>query len=1132
MDATRPSWSTVLFTLLLHTARWVIPAGAAEFLLSIPADLDSFPWGPTNIGSRSCPIRYPWANETNFCLSVGRQRAIVQVPGLNGTHNGEAYIACATIPWRLRRDIPLQSIGVFVTAQPGGNFTSAIKSGDRIEGEVCFEVVPNAVSYAVYYLPFAYALDLGTGSFHSHFLTRAECGNSLSKHRLRSIKPAKFVRFESYSSHDVRTPMEFAASDDEVGKLLRQYPERPYFVWASLVDNTTDQSIRMTSVPLEIIRSAPNQTVQVPLGTNTGARVVQVILYAARSPIRGVAVDFVSADDDNDDDININCLQTSGVNYRGEEMVPPQVSLNVGEVGTLLFLIEPSSALKVSSILVNSQRFVRITPDNLPSTTLEIRLVPSRQLANLSNSSDVWRLSRLAWLNSKIGLDEGTITRPYSPIRFYSNEEEAQWVLTCRGRVITICSKTGLPVSITSNDRAILSSPVAFQLESLSQKLGLMPTGKSSIQFGPNNASAFWISPLRSQDGKLYVDVKCTMEYDGHLDYAIYLSTRSNEVELKDVSVTFSLYRGIARFAVGGGFGSDGDWYPAQNASLLNWSWSHYATTRGWRLWIGDVDAGLYLKLKGKEDEWNSANPTEAPLPISWAGSNGRSGGIRVASADDSSTDTGSVLVTAFTGPVRAQDMPLVFNFSLVATPTKGDYTHSYEGKREHYQRSRHYHVPYGKWDPPDPCNVFNTSRGLPQPTTLILHQSNRLNPYINWPFHPNVEPELAKYIAHAKKCGVAVKIYYTVHELTNHCVELFAFLSLNGEIFLRRTNDRPPLPGPGVFSGNIVNNQERVDRQIRRKLGQGGDLKGNEWLLEHLVTGYEGAWYTNNPGGEEDAAIFNNDTSRFLNYYISGQKYLYDQLGLAGLYYDSFNGERKIQKRIRTMSESPSIESTVRFDVHGRPFEYTELLPFIDSMWTAEGIDFTRSAAYWLISISALPFGTFGEMLGGDYVPPVDGHFCGESCANRWRGMLFGMSNRAGWNGMDPNHNRNLWKLWDEIAIERASMFGWWNSSSPCRVFDGQSQQVSKTVLATAYVRPGNMTLVAIASWDAANATVSLAIDWDSIGLLRQRASVIAPHIPGFNRHDRSRVLRQEDVQGRITLTVPAHEGWFLIIK
>lgn len=48
-------------------------------------------------------------------------------------------------------------------------------------------------------------------------------------------------------------------------------------------------------------------------------------------------------------------------------------------------------------------------------------------------------------------------------------------------------------------------------------------------------------------------------------------------------------------------------------------------------------------------------------------------------------------------------------------------------------------------------------------------------------------------------------------------------------------------------------------------------------------------------------------------------------------------------------------------------------------------GIDFTRGPDYWLISIAALPFGTFGEMLGGDVVPPVPGQFCGESCANKW---------------------------------------------------------------------------------------------------------------------------------------------------
>ena len=696
--------------------------------------------------------------------------------------------------------------------------------------------------------------------------------------------------------------MEFAASDIEIESLLSQYPEKSYFAWASLINNTTEQSVRMTSdLPLEIVRTDPNQTVQVPLEMSADARVVQVILYAARAPIQGVTVDMLSAvkNFDEDQDVVITCLQTSGVNYRGEEMTPPRVNLDVGKVGALLFLVERVSGYKNS--IVNQTRFVRITPKDLPSMTLEIRLIISHRSAReRSDSSDVWRLSRLAWLNSKTGLDEGTITRPYTPIRFES--EKDTWILSCRGRTIKICSKTGLPVQMISNGRAILSSPVTFRLVSVSNSIKLQPRGNSSIQFGPNNASATWNVRLGSEDGKLSIDVNCTLEYDGHLDYVIFLS--GNDIEIDDVLMTFPLDQDIARFAVGGGFGSDGNWFPKKNASLLNWSWGE-SGTQGWRVWVGDVDVGLYLKLKGEEDEWNSANPTEVPLPRSWAGLNGDSGGIRVDVADNAPE---SILISVFTGPVRPQQtLPLLFNFSLVATPTKGDYTHSQEGKREHYQLSRHYHVPYGQWVPPDPCNIFNTSLNLPHPTTLILHQSNRLNPYINWPFHPNVEPELAQYVERANKCGVAIKIYYTVHELTNHCVELFAFLSMNGEVFLRRKGNVPPLPGPGLSFKEEMSNKASLTRLRHRNLGQGGDLKGNEWLLEHLVTGYEGAWYTSNPGGEEDAAIYDNVTSRFLNYYISGQKYLYDRIGLAGLYYDGFNGERRVQKRIRKMSESPS---------------------------------------------------------------------------------------------------------------------------------------------------------------------------------------------------------------------------------
>ena len=58
--------------------------------------------------------------------------------------------------------------------------------------------------------------------------------------------------------------------------------------------------------------------------------------------------------------------------------------------------------------------------------------------------------------------------------------------------------------------------------------------------------------------------------------------------------------------------------------------------------------------------------------------------------------------------------------------------------------------------------------------------------------------------------------------------------------------------------------------------------------------------------------------------------------MGLAGLYYDGFGAERFVQQRIRRMARDSS--PPAMFDIHGRAFPYTELLPFVDSMWTCEG--------------------------------------------------------------------------------------------------------------------------------------------------------------------------------------------------
>ena len=81
-----------------------------------------------------------------------------------------------------------------------------------------------------------------------------------------------------------------------------------------------------------------------------------------------------------------------------------------------------------------------------------------------------------------------------------------------------------------------------------------------------------------------------------------------------------------------------------------------------------------------------------------------------------------------------------------------------------------------------------------------------------------------------------------------------------------------------------------------------------------------------------------------------------------------------------------------------------------------------------------------------------------GEAGANRWRGMLYGMTNRAGWTGHDPNNNRGVWELWDDFEIASATMFGYWHAQPPVQVLGTSAATMANPqgVLATSWVRHG----------------------------------------------------------------------------
>ena len=58
------------------------------------------------------------------------------------------------------------------------------------------------------------------------------------------------------------------------------------------------------------------------------------------------------------------------------------------------------------------------------------------------------------------------------------------------------------------------------------------------------------------------------------------------------------------------------------------------------------------------------------------------------------------------------------------------------------------------------------------------------------------------------------------------------------------------------------------------------------------------------------------------------------------------------------------------------------EHFPYINSLWFGEGYDYDETPDYWLVEISGIPFGLYGEMLKGG--------------GNPWRGMLYGMTQPA----------------------------------------------------------------------------------------------------------------------------------------
>ena len=457
-------------------------------------------------------------------------------------------------------------------------------------------------------------------------------------------------------------------------------------------------------------------------------------------------------------------------------------------------------------------------------------------------------------------------------------------------------------------------------------------------------------------------------------------------------------------------------------------------------MWVGEVDGGLNVNLKGEEAEWEVPFGMEAKVPPAWSGT----GGGDVLVVDEG----GAAVVRARAGAHKVSPTkPLTLRFSLLITPVRDRRS----GLGAHASQ-RYYHTKYSDWDPPTAAEVGRLGANV-----VTLHQGNSLNPYINYPFFANATAALRGYIQRMHTAGRRVKLYFTTKELTSWATELPLFRELGTEI---------------VTAADTLNHR-----------------RGSSYLQEQL-SNYAAAWCTHSVKGSrggradlafEDQALLVNGASRWCNYYVEGVRWVLRHLKLDGIYLDGIRFPREVSQRLRHVfaaaarARGGADTRAPLLDLHAGPNlrSFLEHTPYLDSLWVGENIEWgSGTPDYWLVAVSGLCWGLYSDMLGN-----------ADKEADAMRGMLFAMLARSGWAGSKPRENAKMWALWDDFGLGKAELIGWWEAELPVTLKESGAG-AKRDVVVTVYRRRGEAALVVIGSWRRMGSRVGLAVDWGALGL------------------------------------------------
>jgi hypothetical protein len=892
--------------------------------------------------------------------SLGNHRALIKV-------NKSSSAVFVHLPWRRSDTNPSEKGVVIMDAKTGEIIKNIVILEINNEyGDMVFEPVSGSGDYYVYFMPYQRVGLLYWGQVKYLTAETTPDKNWLIKNNLtldkNKFKPGKkypeaeLIQFQARTAHDSFYPMEIIAAPGEVQKIINKYGKDGYLIFP---EDRKYPVMMKDHIPFRWVETAGKDYFKADVLKNEYFS-FQIGLYAFKEALSDIEITFNDLKSKNNSIItssHFESINIGGKDWEGKSILK-KIDVDNGKVKAIWISVDiPKDA---NPGVYNGSIIIR--PKGKKEKKILLTLNVIDKVLDDKGDSEPWRHSRLRWLNSQIAQDD-EIVKPYTPMK-----KEGK-TITCLGRSLTLGTE-GFPNSIKSyfasslteiinKPKEILYSPVVFNIRQDGKDIKWQ---QKEINFPKTNDGVVeW--QFENKSGVLTLHCNAKMEFDGRVEYKIELSS-SEDINVDDISLLIPFQKNAAKYAMG--MNLKGGFRPK------NHSWKWDVEKNQDNIWIGDVNAGLQLQMKGD----NYVKPLvnlhyhhrKIRLPESW--NNDGKGGCTFAE------DSSSLLLKAFTGDRQLQaGKKLNFTFSLLITPfktldTKGQWS------------DRYYHAP-GNIPilPVDSIAKMGAN-------VVNIHHARYMNPYINYPFlRVN---EMKAYVDEAHKNNTLLKIYYTVREMSNYICEMGALRSLDDEIFAY---------GPG---------------------------KGDAWLQEHLYDNYIPAWYDLSV---RDGAIITSGMSRLHNYYLEGLDWLTKNVGIDGLYLDDVAYDRTVMKRVRKILDRNRPKALIdlhswnhydlRAGLTNNANLYMESLPYVNRIWFGELFDYENTLPdYWLIEISGIPYGLMGEMLGDN------------RGGNVYRGMVYGITNRLPWTG-DP---RGLWKIWDDFGIQESKMIGYWSEECPVK--------------------------------------------------------------------------------------------------